>query len=86
MNTTKQQLATLHEQLATLQSVDGETQQLLVVLLTDISRLLHADGVKESDPAPAEVLETLAARFEVDHPALSNGLRQLVDALSKAGI
>jgi hypothetical protein len=86
MNTTKQQLASLHEHLATLQSVDTETRQQLVVLLADISRLLHANAVSATEHTPAEALETLAAKFDMDHPALSNALRQLVDALGKAGI
>jgi hypothetical protein len=83
---TKQQLAQLHEQLSALQNIDAETRQLLVVLLADISRLLHADTARTSEHTPAEALETLAAKFDMDHPALSNALRQLVDALSKAGI
>ena len=86
MNTTKQQLASLHEHLATLQTVDADTRQQLVVVLADISRLLHADAASTSNHTPAEALETLAARFDVDHPSLSNALRQLVDALGKASI
>ncbi len=91
MTILKQQLITLHEHLVNAQSADAETRQLLLILLADISRLLHAEVVhtevaEVNTPAPAEALETLAARFDVDHPALSNALRQLVDALSKAGI
>jgi len=31
-------------------------------------------------------LEGLAVRFETDHPSLAQVLRQLIDALGKAGI
>lgn len=86
MNTIKQQLAVLHEQLTALQTVDAETRQLLVVLLADISRLLQATTTGAGDHTSTESLETLAAKFDVDHPALSNALRQLLDALAKAGI
>jgi hypothetical protein len=31
-------------------------------------------------------LDDLVVRFESDHPALAGALRQLIDALAKAGI
>jgi len=86
MSTTKQLLASLHEHLAAVQTVDADTRQQLVVVLADISRLLHADAASANNHTPAEALDTLAAKFDVDHPALSNALRQLVDTLGKAGI
>jgi len=86
MSTTKQILASLHEHLAAVQTVDADTRQQLVVVLADISRLLHADAASANNHTPAEALDTLAAKFDVDHPALSNALRQLVDTLGKAGI
>jgi FXSXX-COOH protein len=33
-----------------------------------------------------EQLDALAVRFEADHPALGAAIRQVVDALAKAGI
>lgn len=81
----REQLNTLHEELSTLRSVDTESRQLLLVLLSDISRLLGPDASDTAD-SPVERLESLAARFDADHPALSGALRQLMDALAKAGI
>jgi len=84
MNELKQQLATLHNQLTALKNPDGETRQLLGVLLADISRVLRDDSTGES--SPVENMESIAARFDAGHPELSGALRQLLDALAKAGI
>ena len=84
MSELKQQLSVLHNALSSLQSIDDETRQQLMVLLADISRLLHPDA--SDDTSTTETLENLAARFDVNHPALSGAIRQLLDALVKAGI
>ncbi len=80
-----QQLQTLHQQLRETPHADAETRQWLLILLADITRLLDPDGAP-AQPSPTEALETLAARFDADHPALSTAMRQLIDALGKAGI
>lgn len=84
--TLQQQLQATHEALSKLRSVDTETRQQLLVLLADISQLLHPDAPADTDDTPTERLESIAARFDADHPALSAAVRQLVDALGKAGI
>ncbi len=81
----KQQLQALHQQLRETSTADAETRQLLLILLADITRLLDPDSAP-AEPSPAAALENLAARFDADHPALSNAMRQLIDALGKAGI
>lgn len=87
MNTSlKDQLTDVHVQLSELRSLDTETRQLLLVLLADISRLLEPGTARSEQASPAEALETIAARFDMDHPALSGAIRQLMDALAKAGI
>ncbi|HEX2586406.1 MAG TPA: DUF4404 family protein [Steroidobacteraceae bacterium] len=91
MSDLKQQLAALHDQLTILKNPDADTRQLLGVLLADISRLMHTDasdvsGTASSESSPVETMENVAARFDADHPALSGALRQLLDALGKAGI
>ena len=87
MNTSlKQQLNLVHAQLSELRSIDTETRQLLLVLLADISRLMEPTAIGGDDVSPTEALDTMAARFDVDHPALSTAIRQLIDALAKAGI
>lgn len=81
----REQLKALHNSLSTLGAVDRESRQWLLVLLADISRLLDPDK-SQQETSTVERLETLAARFDADHPALSTALRQLMDALAKAGI
>ena len=76
-------LAQLHTELARTDRMDGESRALLTSALQDIEAALARSG----DAAPASSqLGTLAARFEADHPTLVVTLRQLADALGKAGI
>jgi Domain of unknown function (DUF4404) len=81
-----QQIQALHRQLADLHQVDSDTQEQLLILQADINRLLADDIEAPGGHSPADAVETLAAQFDADHPALSNALRNLVDSLSKAGI
>ena len=73
-------LQRLHEELARAQTLDGESRRLLDLVLADIERL----GV--AVPTTPGGLETLAVRFEADHPAVAAALRQVGDLLGKAGI
>ena len=82
-------LARLHQQLgASGRTLDGESRQLLTTVMRDIERTLEAASVEDGGAAAAHTprLESLAVRFEVGHPALAEALRELVDALVKAGI
>jgi hypothetical protein len=84
-------LARVHEHLsAGGGSLDRESQRLLGTLMRDIERAL---GTGAPEPAAAQSvaahaprLESLAVRFEAGHPALAETLRELIDALVKAGI
>jgi hypothetical protein len=80
------QLRTLHTELARTRSVDPQTRELLIALLTDITRLLGQPGTRIEQHSLTARLDELAVQFEAEHPALSNALRQVVDALSNAGI
>jgi hypothetical protein len=76
-------LRQLHEELGKAGPLDAESRELLGVVARDIGQLSSADaGMTGHVPA----LERLAVRFESEHPSLSAALRQLVDALAKAGI
>ena len=92
-------LARLHEQLgARGGSLDVESRRLLTTAMRDIERALdRADRDMDKadqalDDASAAVaahtprLESLAVRFEAGHPAIAEALRELMDALVKAGI
>jgi hypothetical protein len=77
-------VAQLHERLRATGSLDDESHKLLTSALHDIEgALARSEG---SSLPVSERLETLAVRFEADHPTLVVALRQLIDALGKAGI
>ena len=88
MNTKlKDQLAALHVELARTPSVDDpELRQRLIELLGDVTRLLGKPATAGEQHSLIEHLDALAVQFEAEHPALGNALRQVVDALGKAGI
>jgi hypothetical protein len=81
----KRQLSALHLELARTRSVDPQVRELLIALLTDITRLL-GQSATTTEQTPAGRLDELAVQFEAEHPALGSAIRQVVDALSKAGI
>jgi hypothetical protein len=76
-------LTQLHARLGSSQSLDAEDRRLLITLLGDIEGVL---GQGASGQADTSTLESLAVKFEADHPALAEGLRRLADTLAKAGI
>lgn len=77
-------LAQLHTRLGQSKSLDTESRRLLTTLSHDIERAL---GRASEDTAPARSsLEGAAVRLELEHPALAGVVRQIIDALGKAGI
>ena len=83
----KDRLAALHAELARTRAVDDpELRQRLIELLGDITRLLGKPATAHEHNSLIEQLDALAVRFEAEHPALGNSIRQVVDALAKAGI
>jgi len=86
-----QLLERVHERLAASGSLDRESRQLLVTLMRDMERALGGRAAPDAAVAGAAAahaprLESLAVRFEAGHPALAEAVRQLIDALGKAGI
>jgi hypothetical protein len=76
-------LAELHLKLGQAQSVDADSRLLLRAVSSDIEKALGGKGAG----APQESkLNELAVKFEAEHPALSEAVRDVIDALSKAGI
>jgi len=73
-------LQRLHQELARVETLDAESRRLLDLVVADIERL----GI--AMPATPGGLESLAVRFEADHPAVAAALRQVGDLLGKAGI
>jgi len=84
-------LARLHEQLGSSgRALDAELRKLLTTVMGDIERTLDRTGRAAEDnsvvAAHTPRLESLAVRFEAGHPAVAEALRELIDALVKAGI
>jgi hypothetical protein len=73
-------LRQLHAELAGASRVDAESRQLLDLVVADIE---HLGGAAEAAPGR---IESLALRFEADHPGVAATLRQIGDVLAKAGI
>ena len=83
----KDQLAALHAELGRTRSIDDpELRQRLIELLGDITRLLGKPATAHEQHSLIEQLDGLAVQFEAEHPALGNAIRQVMDALAKAGI
>lgn len=83
----RQQIETLHSELAKVSSVEPQSRTLLIALLGDITRLLEqSDRIATEQQSLTGRLDELAVQFEAEHPGLGGALRQVVDTLSKAGI
>ena len=77
------QLRAVLAELGRARSLDPDTRDLADELLGELGRL----GASVRAPAPTSGgLETLAVRFEAEHPAMAAALRQVADLLAKAGI
>lgn len=84
----KAALRQLHSELATKETIDPETRDLLRTLELDIHSALDQP---ESETAPdtsdlTTRLDSMAAQFETDHPQIAPVLRQVGDALARIGI
>lgn len=80
-------LERVHARLTGEGALDARDRELLKTLMRDIERALTQQGKKSGGKLDAEPrLEALAVKFESEHPALASVLRQLMDALGKAGI
>jgi len=80
-------LSQLHARLARTTSLDADARALLKTVSGDIEKTLSRGAETGAPPvARLDALEALEARFEADHPALANVLRQIIDTLGKAGV
>ena len=77
-------LAQLHARLGSAKSLDAESRKLLTTVARDIDETLARSG--SANKKASERLEALAARFDADHPALAEVLRDIIDTLGRAGI
>lgn len=77
-------LEQLHEELARTESVDEKGRELLGHVNEDMKKFL--DPNQENPKALLDQLQKAIDHFEVEHPAITTALSQILNALSNAGI
>jgi flagellar biosynthesis chaperone FliJ len=77
-------LQQLHDELKQLESVDDDGREMLSHLNADIQQFL--DPTRENPESFLEQLQSAIDHFEVEHPAITAALSQMLNALSNAGI
>jgi hypothetical protein len=82
-------LARVRERLSHARSVDAESRKHLSSLVQDIDSTLDQDSAQGSAAGAGKHthrLESLAVRFEADHPSLAEVIREVIDALVRGGV
>ena len=82
-------LARVRERLSRAKSVDADSRKVLSTVVHDIDHALGKEGAPGAAGAAgphAPRLESLAVRFEADHPGLAEVIREVIDTLVRGGI
>ncbi len=80
-------LEELHEELSTIDSIDGSSRALLDQLMVDIQSVISKNKPEAEEQAYATAqLEAAAVKFKSEHPKLAMTLSEVVDTLGKLGI
>ena len=80
-------IASLQEELSSIESLDDESRQELIKLIGDVEELATAETPPIGTEATAAgQLENATLKFESEHPKLSMILGEIVDTLGKLGI
>jgi len=77
-------LQKLHDELERTESLDEQGREMLVHLSKDIQKMLG--GRPGERPTIMKNLQDAIDHFEVDHPAITAALSQMLNTLSNAGI
>lgn len=80
----KHTLDELHAQLDEAE-LDASDVDMLRGALKDIVERLDEEG-EPMMPSAGDVIDEFSTRFAEEHPALSTGLRRLIDILNQSGI
>jgi hypothetical protein len=82
-------LTRARERLSQARSVDPESRKNLSAAVHEIDHALGEggpQGAASTAGTHAPLLESLAVRFEADHPGLAEVIREIIDALVRVGI
>ncbi|HUN71158.1 MAG TPA: DUF4404 family protein [Steroidobacteraceae bacterium] len=79
-------LARVRERLSQARSVDTDSRKHLTALVTDIDGTLGRESAPSAASAHVPKLESLAVRFEAEHPSLAEVIREVIDALVRGGV
>ena len=77
-------LEQLHDELANTETVDDKGREMLSHLSADIQKFI--DPAEEDDMSLFGRLQDAIDHFEVEHPAITAALSQILNTLSNAGI
>lgn len=77
-------LEQLHNELEHMESVDERGREMLNRINADIQKFL--DPAQENPETLLDRLQDAIDHFEVDHPAITAALSQILNSLSNAGI
>ena len=81
----KETLAALHQELSRTSALDEKSRARLRQIIREVEGL-GPSSASAADTLHRHRLEELAIEFEIEHPTLAAGLRQLIDLLAKAGV
>jgi len=77
-------LQQLHDELEQIESVDDDGREILSNINADIQKFL--DPTQDNPTTLLGYLQSAIDHFEVEHPAITTALSQMLNALSNAGI
>jgi len=77
-------LQQLHDELERTESVDEQGREMLNHLSADIQKFI--DPAEEDDDTLFGRIQDAIDQFEVDHPAITAALSQVLNTLNNAGI
>lgn len=77
-------LQQLHDELRRAESMDETGREMLSHINADIQKFL--DPAQENPESLLDRLQSAIDHFEVEHPAITTALSQMLNALSNAGI
>jgi len=84
----RQMLEQLHAELQRTDTIDGRSRELLRGMVADIEDLLareQTQGLKQPESIVARLREAVRT-FEATHPALTDAIGGVADALARMGV